>query len=158
MDDRTNPGRRGKGGARCDDDLYGWAVEPAALLRAGKIAEADALNVAAGLDDVGNERYDKLERALRLSLLPLLEWDHQVERRSRGWYAGIKVERNHVRKVLRKNPGLKPLINEAVTEAYDDARIEAAGETDLDENSFPTLCPCSWDGIMERPIDWPPTA
>jgi hypothetical protein len=53
MDDRTNPKTPGKGGARYDSDLYSWAVEQAALLRAGKIAEADALNIAEELDDVG---------------------------------------------------------------------------------------------------------
>src|SRR5437660_9689680 len=113
MDDRTNPGAPR---ARYDQDLYSWAAEQAALLRAGKIAEADALNIAEELDDVGNEQYDKLESALRVILLHLLKWDHQPERRTRSWQASIKVQRNHVRKVLRKNPGLKPLIDEAVTE------------------------------------------
>ena len=56
MDDRTNPTRSGNAGARYDDDLYTWAVEQAALLRAGKLAEADALNIAEELDDVGNEQ------------------------------------------------------------------------------------------------------
>ena len=64
MDDRPDRGRGGTGGgqqkARYDSDLYSWAVEQAALLRAGRIAEADALNIAEELDDVGNEQYDKL--------------------------------------------------------------------------------------------------
>jgi hypothetical protein len=153
MDDGTN-----RAGARYDRDLYSWAVEQAALLRAGKIAEADALNIAEELDDVGNEQYDKLESALRVILIHLLKWDHQPERRSRGWRGSIEVQRNHVRKVLRKNPGLKPLIGEAITEAYKDARIEAAGEIDRDEDSFPKQCPYPLDVIMERPVDWPPKA
>jgi len=97
MDDRTDPPRP----ARYDQDLYSWAVEQAALLRAGKIAEADARNIAEELDDVGNEQYDKLESALRVILLHLLKWDHQPGRRSRSWYASIKVQRNHVTRVLR---------------------------------------------------------
>src|SRR5437868_13748522 len=116
MDDRTDPKSSAQERARYDRDLYRWAVEQAALLRAGKIAEADVLNIAEELDDVGNEQYDKLESALRLILLHLLKWDHQPERRSRSWYASIAVQRNHVRKVLRKNPGLKPLLNEAMAE------------------------------------------
>ena len=156
MDDRTDPGQPGKPGARYDSDLYTWAVEQAALLRAGKIAEADALNIAEELDDVGNEQYDKLESALRVILLHLLKWDHQPELRTRSWRSSIAVQRNHVRKVLRKNPGLKPLLDEAIAEAYSDARLEAQGETDLDEEVFPTRCPYPWDVIMERSIDWPP--
>jgi len=158
MDDRTDPrGRKdGEGRARYDRDLYTWAVEQAALLRAGKIAEADALNIAEELDDVGNEQYDKLESALRLILLHLLKWDHQPERRSRSWWLSINVHRKHVLKVLRKNPGLKPAADEAMTEAYEVARIEAAVQTSLEQEQFPNDCPYSWDEIMERPIEWPP--
>lgn len=157
MDDRTDPARpAGKEAARYDRDLYTWAVEQAALLRAGKITEADALNIAEELDDVGNEQYDKLESALRVILTHLLKWDHQPEKRSRSWRTSIEVQRKHFAKVLRKNPGLKPLVGEAVAEAYGDARLEAAGEIDRDENTFPKLCPYSLSAIIERPIDWPP--
>jgi hypothetical protein len=155
MDDRTNPARPA-GGARYDRDLYTWALEQAALLRAGRITEADALNIAEELDDVGNAQYDKLESALRLILLHLLKWYHQPQRRSRSWQASIVVQRRHATKVLRKNPGLKPLIDEAIAEAYDDARLEAAGEIDCDESTFRKECPYSWDAIMGLPIHWPP--
>jgi hypothetical protein len=155
MDDRTDPKSRGQGAARYERDLYGWAMEQAALLRVGKITEVDALNIAEELDDVGNEQYDKLESALRLILLHLLKWDHQPERRARSWYASIRVQRHQVEKVLRKNPGLKPLVSEAVGDAYVDARVEAAAETKLAERSFPKTCPYAWDEILARPIEWP---
>src|SRR5262245_15035216 len=160
MDDRSNTARRsgrsGRGPARYDRDLYSWALEQAALLRAGRVDQADALNIAEELDDVGNEQYDKLESALRIILLHLLKWDHQPERRSRSWHASIAVQRKHVAKVLRKNPGLKPLIDEALTEAYDVARIEAAAQTSRDEDTFPPECPYSFADIIDRTIDWPP--
>ena len=156
MDERTDRRAENKEPARYDRDLYGWAVEQAALLRAGRITEADALNIAEELDDVGNEQYDRLESAIRLILQHLLKWDHRPERRSRSWSLTIKAQRNHVQKVLRKNPRLKPLIADAITEAYADARLEAAGEIDCDEDNFPERCPYSWDQIMERPITWPP--
>ncbi|MFL4969514.1 MAG: DUF29 family protein [Xanthobacteraceae bacterium] len=68
----------------------------------------------------------------------------------------MAVQRKHVSKVLRKNPGLKPLVDEATTEAYDIARIEAAAQILRDEDIFPRECPYSIQDIMERPIDWPP--
>src|SRR3954462_3513835 len=153
MDDRPDPTKPATGSATYDRDLYGWAVEQAALLRSGRVAEADALNIAEELDDVGNEQYDKLESALRLILLHLLKWDHQPERRSRSWHLSIAVQRKHVSKVLRKNPGLKPLVDEATTEASDIARIEAAAQILRDEDIFPRECPYSIQDIMERPID-----
>ena len=160
MDDRAHTGkRRGRSGrqpARYDQDLYGWATEQAALLRVGRLAEADAANIAEELDDVGNEQYDKLESALRIILLHLLKWDHQAARRSRSWRASILIQRNHVQRVLGKNPGLKSRIEEALANAYADARILAAAQTRLEEGGFSARCPYSWQQIMQRPIDWPP--
>jgi len=156
MDDRSDRRHRpGAEPARYDRDLYSWAVEQAELLRAGRIAEADALNIAEELDDVGNEQYDKLESALRIILLHLLKWDHQPPRRSRSWQSSISVQRKHVLRVLRKNPGLKPLVDEAITEAYETARIEAAAQMLLDEDALPLECPYSWSDIMDRKIPWP---
>jgi hypothetical protein len=162
MDDRTNPakrgGRPGREPARYERDLYSWALEQAALLRAGRIAQADVANIAEELDDVGSEQCDKLESALRLILLHLLKWDHQPTRRTRSWRASILVQRNHVRRVLKKNPGLKSRVEEAVSDAYADARIEAAAQSKLDERGFPARCPYSWQQIMDRAVDWPPNA
>ena len=153
MDDTTDPKRPA---ARHDRDLYTWAVEQAALLRAGRLAEADALNIAEELDDVGNEQYDKLEGALRLILLHLLKWDHQPERRSRSWYGSIAVHRKHALKVLRKNPGLKSVVDEAMADAYETARLQAHLETGLEQEQFPFDNPYSWEQLMERRITWPP--
>jgi hypothetical protein len=105
---------------------------------------------------VGNEQYDKLESALPIVLLHLLKRDHQPERRSRGWWSSIKVQRNHVWRILAKNPGLKSQVDTAVTEAYEDARVEAAAQTRLDYHRFPEQCPYVWQQILERSIDWPP--
>jgi hypothetical protein len=155
MDDSSESMRGGADRARYDRDLYSWAVEQAELLRAGRIAEADALNIAEELDDVGNEQYDKLESALRIILLHLLKWEHQPRRRSRSWQLSILVQRKHVLRVLRKNLGLKSLVDEAITQAYNIARIEAAAQTLLEDDAFPLECPYSWNDIMERQISWP---
>ena len=97
MDDRTDAKRRADEPARYDRDLYGWAVQQAALLRAGRITEADILNIAEEIDDVGNEQYDKLESAIRVILLHLLKWDHQSAKRSRSWHLSVAVQRRQPR-------------------------------------------------------------
>lgn len=137
-------------------DLHAWAMEQAALLRAGRIAEADLLNIAEELDDIVVQQYDKLESALRVLLMPMLKWDHQPERRGRSWEATIAVQRRHVAKVLRKNPSLKASLAEAIGEAFEDARREASGETDLPLSRFPEACPYDWAAITERPFDYDP--
>ena len=139
-------------------DLHAWAREQAALLRAGRISEADAANIAEELDDVGSEQYDKLESALRVLLTHMLKWDHQPERRGRSWEATIRTQRKHALKVLRKNPSLKASLEEAVAEAWDTARSDASGETNLPIETFPEAIPYDWAAIMERPFEIDPAA
>jgi hypothetical protein len=51
---------------------------------------------------------------------------------------------------LSPPPSLKPRIDEAIARAYRRARIEAAKETGLDEDTFPTACPYAFDDLMSR--------
>jgi hypothetical protein len=139
-------------------DLHAWAREQAALLRAGRPSEADAANIAEELDDVGNEQYDKLEGALRVLLTHMLEWDHQPERRGRSWANSIAAQRLAIAKVLRKNPSLKSSREEAVGEAWDEARLQASSETDLPLDAFPEALPYDWPAITERPFLFEPPA
>jgi hypothetical protein len=62
------------------------------------------------------------------------------------------VQRRHVQKVLRKNPSLRGRVEEALSEAYEDARDEAALETGLPLRGFPAALPYSWAEVMERPV------
>src|SRR6202044_2293640 len=136
-------------------DLYSWARRQAELLRAGRLSEIDPAAIAEEIDDVGDEQYDKLESSLRVVMLHLLKWDHQPDRRSRSWTLSIREQRRRVLRQLRKNPGLKPLLDEAISEAYEDARDEASSETGLPLTAFPVSRPYEYAEIMERPVVWP---
>lgn len=139
-------------GAAYDRDLYSWSIEQARLLRAGRFADVDRDNVAEEIESLGREQFNKLESALRVLLLHLLKWDHQPSMRSRSWVLSIKMQRIEIDDVIADNPGLKPRIGEAVGRAYRKARLEAAGETGLDEDEFATQCPYEWAAITGRDI------
>jgi hypothetical protein len=136
-------------------DLYSWAVRQAELLRAGRLSEIDPAAIAEEIDDVGEEQYDKLESALRVLMLHLLKWDHQPDKRSRSWTASVREQRRRVLRQLRKNPGLRSRLNEALGDAYEDARDEAYVETGLPLKVFPAERPFDYAEIMERPVVWP---
>jgi Domain of unknown function DUF29 len=136
-------------------DLYSWARRQAELLRAGRLSEIDAAAIAEEIDDVGEEQYDKLESAFRVLMLHLLEWDHQPAMRSRSWTLTIREQRRRAERQLRKNPGLKSQVDEALEAAYEDARLEAANETGLPLSIFPTQRPFEQVEIMQRSIVWP---
>jgi len=138
-----------------DRDLYSWAARQAALLREGRVAEIDAAAIAEEIDDVGEEQYYRLESALRVLMHHLLKWDHQPAARSRSWAITIRERRRRADRQLRKNPGLKARLDEALAEAYEDARDEAARETGLPTRTFPMDLPFAFSQVMERSILWP---
>ncbi|MFX7337201.1 DUF29 family protein [Acinetobacter baumannii] len=43
-----------------------------------------------------------------------------------------------------------------MAEAWEDARSDASGETDLPLRSVPEACPYDWAAIMERPFEYDP--
>jgi hypothetical protein len=136
-------------------DLYSWALRQAELLRAGRLSEIDSAGIAEEIDDVGDEQYDKLESALRVLMLHLLKWDNQPTMRSRSWTMTVREQRRRALRQLRKNPGLKSRLDEALAEGYEDARDEASSETGLPLRALPATRPFDYAEIMERPIVWP---
>jgi hypothetical protein len=139
---------------RYADDLYGWVEDQIALLKNGRLSEIDADNIAEELSDVGNEQYDKLESAIRVVLLHLLKWDHRPSHRSRSWVLSIREHRRRIGRVLRKNPSLKPSIEEAMGEAYENARDDAMRETDLAPSAFPVQCAYNWEMVVKRAVEF----
>jgi hypothetical protein len=137
------------------DDLYLWALRQSELLRAGRLSEIDPVAIAEEIDDVGEEEYYRLESALRVVMLHLLKWDHQSDRRSRSWALSVLEHRRRVHRQLRRSPGLKSQLDEALESAYEDARLEASSETGLPLKIFPLKLPFDYSEVMERPVAWP---
>lgn len=142
---------------RYEADFFAWANEQAALLRAGKLSAADIEHIAEEIEDMGRAEQRELENRLKQLLLHLLKWRFQPERRGSSWQASIRAQRVAIGKHIKRNPSLKAVISETVTDAYDIARIEAAGETGLLETVFPAECPWSYEQIMDAGF-WPDAA
>ena len=140
---------------RYEDDVHAWALEQAALLRAGRFADLDVSNLADEVEDVANREYDKLESNLARVIQHLLKWDHQQSRRSRSWINSIREHRRRAARQLDRFPSLHGRRTEALAEAYERGRGDAAIETGLPDGILPEVNPFSWDEVMTRPVDWP---
>ena len=136
--------------AAYDRDFYSWSLEQARLVREGHWDAVDRENVAEEIESLGREQFNKLESALRVLLVHILKWDYQPERCTRSWVISIKDQRIAFDQVLEDNPGLKSRLNEALARAYRRARLKAAEETGLDEETFPETCAYSWADILLR--------
>ena len=137
--------------ATYEGDFYSWALEQAALIRAGHVSEVDRENVAEELEGLARSEFSKLVSFYRLILLHMLQWEHQPNLRSRSWANSIELHRLHATEVLDDNPGLRSRLDEAFTRAYRVARLEAIRETGLSQKTFPEACPFTWDEMLTRP-------
>jgi hypothetical protein len=146
---------RGTDATDYDTDVLAWAQEQARFLRTGAWSRLDIEHLADEIAGIGRSERHALTSALSVILLHLLKWDHQPTRWSRSWVTSIRTQCSVVQERLDDSPSLRSQIDRLVARAYHRARIEAAGETGLDEETFPKECPYVWDAIMTRPIPWP---
>ena len=137
-----------------DRDFHAWAHEQAALLRAGKLADADIAHIAEEIESMGRTEKRELVSRLTVLLMHLLKWQFQPERRGRSWVATIRNQRLDVADHLADNPSLKARLPESLAAAYERARNSAAAETDLPDSLFPRECPWSFEQIMGAEF-WP---
>ena len=70
--------------ATYDTDFYAWAHEQAALLRSGRLAEADIEHIAEEIETLGRAEKRELVRRLTVLLLHCLKWRFQPNLRGRS--------------------------------------------------------------------------
>jgi hypothetical protein len=138
-----------------DTDFHAWTSEQAELLRAGKLTEADIVNIAEELEDLGFGVRSELTNRMAVLLTHLLKWVYQPERRSRSWRSIVDEQRERIARLIRKNPSLKSWQAEAVEDAYAGAIYAAERETELDADVFPRECPWTFEEAMTLPIEKP---
>jgi hypothetical protein len=135
-------------------DFYAWANEQAALLRSGRLNDADILNIAEEIESMGRSEKRELVSRLKVLLLHLLKWRFQPGLRGASWEIGIQVQRIRLTDHLADNPSLKPHLPEAIASAYRVARLEAAAETGFKPATFPASSQWSATEIMDDDF-WP---
>jgi hypothetical protein len=133
--------------AAYERDFYGWANEQAKLLRSGRLAEADIGNIAEEIESMGRSERRELVSRLRVLLLHLLKWQFQPERQGSSWRGTIRTQRVEIRNHLLDNPSLKPHLPKLIATAYELGCLEAVTETGLRENTFPDICPWTFEQI-----------
>ena len=137
-----------------DRDFYAWANEQAALLRAGRLSEADIANIAEEIESMGRSEKRELVSRLTVLLLHLLKWEFQPALRSGSWRRSITIQRIAVESHLDDNPSLKSMLGGALHEAYRVARLQAQDETGRPDATIPKACPWRFEQMMEDGF-WP---
>lgn len=131
-------------------DYYGWTLDQAAAVRAGRFDLIDRENLAEEIESLGKSEKREIESRLVQVLLHLVKWRFQPEKRKGGWEASIRVQRGGLNKLLRENPSLKHYPGEELADGYIKAKIEAEKETGIAYEAFPDACPFTIDQVLDE--------
>jgi Domain of unknown function DUF29 len=126
-----------------DEDFAAWAEEQAALLRAGRLTQLDAANIAEELEDMGRSDRRELRSRLEILLAHLLKQQQPelYETSRRSWDATINEQRRALRRLFKESPSLRRGLDAAMRETYEGATERAVDETGLPRDAFPAACP-----------------
>ena len=123
-----------------EQDFYLWVTTTIEKIREHDFDSVDWENVLEELEDLGSERKNELESRLMVlfeHLLKLAYWHEEKESNERGWKGTIREQRKRLNRLLRKNPSLKPYLNEVFEEIYLDTRDITIDKTGLSPDTFP---------------------
>ena len=132
-----------------DKDYYLWLEETIQLLQEGRLTDLDIFNLIEEIKDMGRSEKNALESNLIVLLMHLLKWKYQPEEQSGSWRGSIREHRRRILKAFNNSPSLKRYFEVVFDESYQEARKQAADETELSLNTFPKNCPFKIEEILD---------
>ncbi len=132
-------------------DETAWLELTAGLVRAGRFDHVDAATLAEYLDDMAKRDRREVESRLVVLLAHLLKWEHQPDRRTGSWLATILEQQRELRRALESGT-LRNHAAATLSEAYTNARKQAAAETGLPRGAFPEASAWDLDAALADPV------
>lgn len=144
-----------------EKDFNLWLETTINSLKNHDFETLDVKNLIEELQDLGKSDKNRLESNLTILLAHLLKLKVQYdapEMMTRSWYNSIDEHRTRVNKQLAKIPSLKSYLNNAMDEAYRDARKLAIKEGKRasfgvripNEKEYPSICPFNLEQILDE--------
>src|SRR5215472_3225375 len=99
-----------------DTDFFEWTLRTAALLRSGRIAEADIEHIAEEIEDMGKRDRRGVYSRLRVLIAHLLKRKLQPERSGASWIETNSEQRDRLSLILRDSPSLRRYAESALDE------------------------------------------
>ena len=133
-----------------EKDYLAWLEYTASLLRQHRFNEVDIDHLVEEIEDMGRSEKRAVRSQLTRLLMHWLKWQYQTEKRSNSWLFYIKEARKQIERFLRDSPFLKNHLYETFEMCYQDAREDAADETNLPIESFPINCLITLDQALDK--------
>ena len=131
-----------------EQDETAWLEAMAALASEGRYGEMDFPNLSEYLTDMSKRDRREVYNRLIVLLVHLLKWEHQPDQRSGSWRATVREQRRELRQLLESGT-LRNHAAAVLMDAFAEARLQAADESEMDVTVFPTANPWSLDEILD---------
>lgn len=128
-------------------DLYerdetAWLEVMAELAAMGRVAEMDLINLSEYLTSMALRDRREVNSRLAVLLTHYLKWEFQPALRGNSWRGTIREQRRELRTICESGT-LRNHAEDILDDTYADAVLQAADETGLPLETFPTKNP--WD-------------
>lgn len=133
-----------------ETDYTRWLFENAKRLRQGRVSEADLVNIAEELEDMGRSEHRALGSHIAVVLLHLLKWQFQPSHRGGSWQLSIDNGRDAIAELLSESPSMRSRVPELIDGKYQIARRNAVTETGLPAQAFPEQCPYTPEQVLNH--------
>jgi hypothetical protein len=131
------------------EDETAWLELMAQVVADRRFDNLDCENLSEYLSDMARRDRREVYSRLVVLLTHLLKGEHQPERRSSSWRGTILEQRRELR-LLLEGGTLRNHAVASLADAYQEAREQAAAETELPLETFPKECDRSIDGLIAR--------
>ena len=118
-------------------DFNYWCKCQSALLRSGRFDGLDLQNLAKEIEDMGNQQEWELFNRLTQLILHLLKCKYQSSQITKSWKNSIVFQRDDIEYLVKKNPSLKPVLEQSIEDAYKRARKLFEPETGISVKKIP---------------------
>jgi hypothetical protein len=130
-----------------DRDFHAWANEQAALLRAGRLEQADIANLAEEVATLATAERRHLVELVSGLLVSLLRWQFEPDRRTPQFRSLIDGQRFAIEDHLRESPSLRAAVDEVLPRTYRMAARRAAHESG--HAPYQPACPYGADLLLD---------
>lgn len=134
-----------------EQDETAWLEAMSSLAAAGRIDELDHPHLAEYLSDMAKRDRREVFSRLVVLLTHLLKWDHQPGLRSVSWKTTIREQRRELRQLFESET-LRQHADDVLSDAFAEAREQAADETGVAFDLFASTPPWSVDEALDRDL------
>lgn len=135
-----------------ESDETAWLDAMAQLIRDGHREDLDYRHLGEFFEDRAKRDRREVKSRLRVLIAHVLKWLYQKEMRTPSWRETVNAQRRLLEEELLTRGTLRNHAESILEETYAKAIKDAAQDSNLPTETFPTECPWTLDQLLQPEI------